>query len=111
MVLSRLGELDVGQVAATGRRRSSVCAGSMGTAWPRGKAQTLGLSGAAVARSRTRAVTLPWQNGAVARWGRAAKSAWEGRGGGQGVWCGCASDVWRRWGRIVDVRRFLGRRA
>jgi len=42
MVLIRLGELDIGQVTATGGRCSSVCAGSAGTAWPRGKAQTVG---------------------------------------------------------------------
>ena len=42
MVLIRLGELDIGQATATGGRCSSVCAGSAGTAWPRGKAQTVG---------------------------------------------------------------------
>ena len=42
MALIRLGELDIGQVAATGGRCSSVCAGSTGMAWPRGKAQTVG---------------------------------------------------------------------
>jgi hypothetical protein len=63
-VLSRLGELDVGQVAATGRRRSSMCAGSAGTVWPRGKAETVGPSGAAVARSRTGAAVPPRRDGA-----------------------------------------------